>query len=592
MKYCFKSIHLLISRHPLFLLEEIITCILSIITSIIPIYLVKNIILYYEQGKDLSYIVLYILILFALIAFLNFIIYALSIYKSNIERLFIANTSKEFYIKLQHIDYDFHENPMFLNDYTRSLEEGVNNIYNAADSAFYVMRILIQSTSILNVFTIIANENYIIICAAICVAILYMLIYIRIGILQKAKNKKQRPFQRVSWYSNRAFSIKDAMADIKTSNIDELLIENNEKSLDKCVEIIDKYSPRITFWSTIAQWCLIILYPVIIGCLAYFAIVQGTVDISSFASLTVAASSISSLISNLASAIGEVESILPDLQVPFDLLKMKGLIEGSNGEKINEDFESLDIDNVSFSYDNKKNQLENINIHINKGDHIAIVGANGAGKTTLVKLLLRLYDPTVGTIKFNFKDYKDLNVKDLRKQVGAVFQNVETYAVSIAENILLRTPKTKADYDLINDALKFSDLYDYVYSLPENINTEMNREFHKKGTIFSKGQSQRLAIARGYAQNYQLFILDEPSSALDPIAEAKVYKNMLNLGKDKTIIFISHRLTTTVNATKIYLFDNGKIIESGTHEELMALNGLYHKMFVSQSKKYIGVDYE
>ena len=230
-------------------------------------------------------------------------------------------------------------------------------------------------------------------------------------------------------------------------------------------------------------------------------------------------------------------------------------------------------------------------MEISKGEKIAIVGINGAGKTTLVKLLLRLYDVDEGNITINDQDYKQINTKSLREKVGAVFQNIEVYAVTIAENVLLREVKGQEDIDLVNKALEFSGLYEYVYSLPDNINTKVTREFHRQGIIFSGGQMQKLAIARGYAQDYQLFILDEPSSALDPIAEAKVYNNMLELGKNKTMIFISHRLTTTVNADKIYLFENGAILEQGTHEQLMDLNGQYKKMFESQAIKYLGGDY-
>jgi len=251
----------------------------------------------------------------------------------------------------------------------------------------------------------------------------------------------------------------------------------------------------------------------------------------------------------------------------------------------------IDFKHVKFGYDDNRTIIKDFTATVNPGEKIAIVGINGAGKTTLVKLLLRLYDVNNGNILINNQDYKTLNAKSIRQKVGAVFQNIEVYAVSVAENVLLREVKTQEDIDLVNEALKFSGLYDYIYSLKDNINTVVTREFHKLGVVFSGGQTQKLAIARGYAQNYQLFILDEPSSALDPIAEAKVYDNMLELGKDKTMIFISHRLTTTVNADKIYLFENGSILEQGTHQELMDKNGQYKKMFESQAVKYLGGDY-
>ena len=587
MKYCFKSIGLLIKKYPGYLFVQIFSTLIAIARSILPIYVVRDIINYYNDGKGIKEIAGYVLIVFGIIAVLAFVDYILGFFTMNIQRLFVGKTSEEFYKKLAEIDYDFHENPAFLNDYTRALEQGVDNIYQVANNSFQTIRILVQSFSLLSVFSILAKDNFMIIIFAFVIALIYLLIYIRIGFLSKKQHKLQRPFQRVSWYSNRAFSIRDGMADIKTSDIDKLLIENNEKSLDSAIKVYDKYASRITAWTYVGQIFLILLYPAIIGLLAY-----KNTDLAVFASLTVAATNISTLISQLATSIGEVESVLPDTKVPFDVLAMHGVIEGIKGKESVDSFDSLDIENMSFSYLGDKNQLEDISLHIKKGEHIAIVGDNGAGKTTLVKLLLRLYDPKTGVVKYNGKDYKDLDLKSLRSKVGAVFQNVETYAVSIAENILLRKPETEEDYKIIDEALKFSGLVEYVNSLEDGLNTELSREFFHQGLVFSGGLNQRLAIARGYAQNYELFILDEPSSALDPIAETEVYKNMLAMGKDKTIIFISHRLTTTVNADKIYLFDDGKIIEEGTHEELMAKDGLYRKMFVSQSKKYIGDDYE
>ena len=587
MKYCFKSIGLLIKKYPGYLFVQIFSTLIAIARSILPIYVVRDIINYYNEGKGIKEIAGYVLIVFGIIAVIAFIDYILGFFTMNIQRLFVGKTSEEFYKKLAEIDYDFHENPAFLNDYTRALEQGVDNIYQVANNSFQTIRILVQSFSLLSVFSILAKDNFMIIIFAFVIALIYLLIYIRIGFLSKKQHKLQRPFQRVSWYSNRAFSIRDGMADIKTSDIDKLLIENNEKSLDSAIRVYDKYASRITAWTYVGQIFLVLLYPAIIGLLAY-----KNTELAVFASLTVAATNISTLISQLATSIGEVESVLPDTKVPFDVLAMHGVIEGIEGKEKVDSFTSLDIENMSFSYLGDKNQLEDISLHIKKGEHIAIVGANGAGKTTLVKLLLRLYDPKVGIVKYNGRDYKDLDLKSLRSKVGAVFQNVETYAVSIAENILLRKPETEEDYKIIDEALKFSGLVEYVNSLEDGLNTELSREFFHQGLVFSGGLNQRLAIARGYAQNYELFILDEPSSALDPIAETEVYRNMLAMGKDKTIIFISHRLTTTVNADKIYLFDDGKIIEEGTHEELMDKDGLYRKMFVSQSKKYIGDDYE
>ncbi len=585
-----KSLKLLISKFPLFLVGEIISIAFSLIGAIIPIRIVKQIVEFYEnKTPDTSFnqLIIKILLTFLILCVMELIQFLLMLYKERVARLFNVELSIKFYEKLSTIDYDFHENPMFLNDYTRSLEEGISNIYSLANNCFAVLQRIVQSIGVIITMSILDNR---IIFAAIGVGFIYLLVALRIGQLNKKRVSAQRPYMRESWYINRMFTLKDSMADIKISDVDNMLIDNNNKALDNVVKVIQKYQTRTAIWGAMASTLLMLVYPLSIGLLAYS--LKTPESYAGFASLTVAASTLSGLIAGLASSIGAVESVLPDCKVPFDLLNMKGLIEGIEYDDEINDFENLKMEHVNFGYTKDKLNLTDINLEINKGERVAILGVNGAGKTTIVKLLLRLYDANDGTVSINGRNYKRTSVSKLRKIVGAVFQNVETYALTIGENVLLRKPETKEDYELIDEALKFSGLYDTVHALPDGVNTDLSREFNRRGMIFSGGQSQRLAIARGYAQDYKLLILDEPSSALDPLAEAKVYNNMLEMGKNKTIVFISHRLTSTVHADKIYLFDNGKIIENGNHEELMKKNGVYHKMFVSQSAKYLGDDYD
>jgi ATP-binding cassette subfamily B protein len=441
-------------------------------------------------------------------------------------------------------------------------------------------------------FSVIATLHYMIIIVAVALAIVYAVLRVFMAKIQFIASTHQRPFRRMTRYNERSFTLKESMSELKTTKIGDLLLEENNKAHDNIIKIFDKYILPKTILSFICNLLLTILYPLIVCVVAYFTIDNLTPEVIAwFSSMTVAATTISSLISQLARAVGDVGGSVTEVKVAFDLLKMEGKIESKQGINV-EEFESLEVNNISFSYKGDYNQLEDVSLKIKKGQKIAIVGHNGAGKTTLVKLLLRLYDVNNGEILYNNDNYKDINVLSLRKEVGAVFQNVEVYAVTIAENILLKTPKTIEDFNLIDEALKFSGLDEYVNSLPNGINTLVTKEFDRDGIVLSGGQNQRLAIARGYALNYNLFILDEPSSALDPIAEANVYNNMLTLGKNKTIIFISHRLTTTVNADYIYLFEHGKVIEQGTHEELMKLNKKYKEMFTSQSKKYLGGEYD
>lgn len=584
----FKSCKLVIRNYPSILVIKILQIINNVIIALIPVYIIEDIVNVYYLDKDFSKILLTTLLAFMIVALLLVINFLLDIWDQHIKRMFIAKESVVFFNKLKEVDYDFHESPAFLNDYTRALEESVEHIYTTCNASFNVLKIVITS---FGMFYVLASINYIVIIFAVVLAIIYAFLRFLMGKMQFNASTKQRPFRRITRYNERAFTLKESMSELKTSDIGLLLQENNSLAHDKIIKIFDKYIFPKTILSFISNLLLTILYPGIICIIAYITIGDLTTDaIAKFSSMTVAATTISNLISQLSVAFGQVQSAVVEVSVPFDLLKLKGKIEGIKGEPINE-FKSLQLHDVSFSYTGDKLELNKISMEVKKGQKIAIVGHNGAGKTTLVKLLLRLYDPLEGEILINKENYKKIDVKHLRKEVGAVFQNIEVYAVTIAENILLRTPKTDEDFKLVNEALAFAGLTDYVNSLPNGINTLVTKEFDRNGVVFSGGQNQRLAIARGYAHNYNLFILDEPSSALDPLAEAKVYENMLSLGKDKTIIFISHRLTTTVNADYIYLFEEGCIIEEGTHQQLMDLNQKYAMMFNSQAKKYLGGNY-
>lgn len=587
MKYSFKSCKMLIQFYPLYLVEQIIKTLISILTPLIPIYVSGQIVTLFMKDEKLTSIVMMTLIAFGIYFLCEFIIYLFSFYEGYVQRMFCARLSTVFYRKLSCIDYDFHESPVFLNDYTRSLEEGVNHIYSTANYTFTLIISFFQSLSI---FTILFQMHYLTVLFAFVLGSIYLLIRIQMGRINHKSRSLQRPYRRHTWYSNRAFTLKDGMADLKTSEIDEILLENNDIAHDKIIEVLDKYTSKVALLNFIGEILMMLIYPGVLAILAYLTI-EG-VDLPEFTVLATAATTLSSLIVRISTNYGQLQDVIVECRVPFDLMNTQGKIEGVTLKNVPGNFESLEVKDMTFSYDGKKNCLEHINMEIKKGQKIAIVGSNGAGKTTLVKLLLRLYDPNSGSISINHQNYQETTAKDIRIFVGAVFQNVETYAMSIAENVLLRAPKTQEDIDLVIEALKFAGLYESVEMLPQGIHTQVTREFDQKGIIFSGGQNQKLAIARGYAQHYELFILDEPSSALDPIAEAKVYQNMLELGKDRTIIFISHRLTTTVNADKIYLFEQGKIIEEGTHQEMMDKNGIYKKMFLSQSSKYLGKSYE
>ena len=222
---------------------------------------------------------------------------------------------------------------------------------------------------------------------------------------------------------------------------------------------------------------------------------------------------------------------------------------------------------------------------IRKGEKIALVGENGAGKTTLIKLIMRLYDVTEGCITFGGVDIRKLNTKEYRKQIGAVFQDFQIYGATLAENVKMDFVDSN-DREKIQSALIKADFGGKLDKLSDGLDTELTKEFSDSGTMLSGGESQKVAIARMFMQDMPVAILDEPSSALDPIAEYRLNKSMMENAENQAVILISHRLSTTKDADRIILLENGSIAESGTHNELIANDGMYAKMWKVQAEKY------
>ncbi|WP_408626146.1 ATP-binding cassette domain-containing protein [Anaerocolumna cellulosilytica] len=225
---------------------------------------------------------------------------------------------------------------------------------------------------------------------------------------------------------------------------------------------------------------------------------------------------------------------------------------------------------------------------ITPGEKVAIIGYNGSGKTTLIKLILRLYDVTKGEVQLGNQNIKDYRLKQYRNLFGAVFQDYQVYAASIANNVTMDCyTGTKDREEKVKQALKESGVLEVMGKYPDGILTPVTKEFDGKGALFSGGEEQKLAISRVFYKDSPYIILDEPSSALDPIAEYNLNQTIKSVLKDKTIIFITHRLSTSRIADKIFMMEEGRIIEEGTHESLMELGGKYARMFQVQAEKYL-----
>ncbi|WP_341526354.1 ABC transporter ATP-binding protein [Nostoc sp. UHCC 0302] len=272
----------------------------------------------------------------------------------------------------------------------------------------------------------------------------------------------------------------------------------------------------------------------------------------------------------------------------YEFLDLKPkLVDPSNPQPIPQPMQTgIVFNNVNFQYSTTTRQaLKDINLTIKPGEVVALVGENGSGKTTLIKLLCRLYDPTSGSITIDGIDLSQYKMADLRREISVIFQDYAKYHLTAQENIWLGNIDLPAERESIITAARRSGADDVISKLPKGYDTMLGKLFDQ-GEELSIGQWQKVALARAFLRNSQVIVLDEPTSAMDPKAEYEVFEQFRQLIKNQAAILISHRLSTVKMADRIYVMAGGKIVESGTHDELMQMAGTYAYLFNTQAQQY------
>ena len=233
-----------------------------------------------------------------------------------------------------------------------------------------------------------------------------------------------------------------------------------------------------------------------------------------------------------------------------------------------------------------------MNLTVKAGDTVVLVGLNGAGKTTLIKLLTRLYDPTEGVILLDGHDIREYGVEELYSMFGIIFQDFGKYAVTVRENIMFGQISREEDDAVIRRAAEESNSAGFIEALPKKYDTPLMRYFEPDGIELSIGQWQKLSIARAFYSDTDVLILDEPTASLDAIAEQEIYRQFDELRRDRTTIFVSHRLSSATTADMIVVLENGKVVETGTHSELMRAGKQYCRLFSAQAERYLTKEQE
>ena len=484
--------------------------------------------------------------------------------------------------KAQQVELDCYENPEFFNRYNRATwvveKGGFKRIVNGTS---WVIGSLI---SLAVMVTYLVSIDPVMIFFVIC-PVFVMFFRVLKHKEEFKKEKETTPYERQKEYVRRTVLLKDFAKEIKTTDIFTVLKRRFKDAVEKNISLIRKYGIRVSVLEMLSDFFGDVI-PVAggfgYGC--YRLVSLGNLPVSDFSVLVSAILQCRYKINNFSRYFTMQQKHCLWVQSLREFLDYKPNIV--DGGLDTDEFKSLEFKNVTFSYPGKDTHtLKNVSFKINKGETVAVVGHNGAGKTTLSKLMMRLYDVTEGEILYNGRNIKDYNIANYRERFASVFQDYRIFAMSVAENVLMQDINEN-NICVAEKAIAQSGVKNKIDKLPDGMNTLLTKEFDDNGASLSGGETQKLAIARMFAKNFDVAVLDEPSSALDPVAESKMYEALAEGTKGKTVIYISHRLSSAANADKIFVFRDGMLVEQGNHSELMAKDGEYCEMFTLQASGY------
>lgn len=491
---------------------------------------------------------------------------------------------RKIYDKAKNVELRCYEDADFYNSYTKAVEDADKNITELVEFV---------TASIIGLITaaIIFWQMFEIAPLSVLFVIFPMIGNFLLGNLMNRLEFKlyqdNVSNSKVYNYINRVMYLKDYAKEIRLSGVFHLLQKQYDDAVERNRDLVKGYGMKMSV-TNFFQW--LFTFPIVFeGVLLYVVYENLVTHTISFANL-----SIMTIIMNSAvwSLIGVFRNTVNGMKRALLVDNLRTFLEYE--EKLPEDqegltpsatFESLAFENVCFTYGEKEN-IHNLSFRITAGEKVAFVGHNGAGKSTIIKLMLRLYDPTKGHIYYNGIDIRSYNLKEYRRLFATAFQDVEMFGMSIRDNVLLGRTYDNPDEKILY-ALKKAGIYEKIKTLPGGLDAQLTREFDEQGVVLSGGENQKLSVARAFLSNAPIKVYDEPSSALDPVAEYELYKSLMADSKGHTLVLISHRLSSVKNVDKIFVFEKGRLIEQGTHRELMQNEKRYAMMYKLQAKNYL-----
>lgn len=554
-------------------------------------YLVESL----EKGRSFSQIMTFLLVTLLGFAIPNILSsWYVHVYKPKSDANIFEAVNTMLFEKATRVELQCYENADFYNRFTLAMKDCEQRLAQIVENLCTILTSSIASLFAL--YYMFRIDHYVILFVA--GPLIGNFVFGKlINEVKFRMNKECVPYNRRMEYVNRILYLADYAKEFRMSGVFHVLKKIYEEGFQGVLGKIREYRRRkvlLVFLRNI--FTFVVIFQGVIFYSLYRVMVTHSMSISGFTVLFSAMNAVAWMVIQSSKSI--IKSYEDSLYIanlrefleyePVMDERQQGILPKTCEEAAESD-RVLEFRKVSFTYlGQEKPVLHEIDMTVHRKEKIAIVGHNGAGKTTFVKLLMRLYDASEGEVLYFGRNIRELDLPEYRKLYGTAFQDYQVFAMTVAENVLMRKPEGEADYRKVEDCLRRAGVYEKVCGLPHGMDTILTKEFAEDGAVLSGGELQKVAVARAFAKEYQIAIFDEPSSALDPVAEYRLYENILQGCADKTVLFISHRLSTAALADRIYLFENGRIVEQGSHEMLMRRNGRYADMFRKQAENYVG----
>ena len=536
------------------------------------------------DGKPF-HVVVAIAALLTFAAFLNSAILKLArAYFTKKKTSISLQANREIYEKAVHVDYKYIDDPKYYDNFAWAVEEYSTQLENARKFLIDFAQCML---SIILLGTLIATLGPWILLAEVIQSLLHVVVNKYLNAISIKYKEDLVPVDRRLGYFHRLFYLKEYAADMKSTMLGKIAGESYDNCGEQKLKVQSKYVWKLELLHILHEAVLCVT-EIIIVIYIIKNIINGNIpEAATYMTLMLSFYRLDSKIYILTYLLRDANILSMNVERIRKFFKLESKIENDVGpEKVQPENGcfSVELKDVGFSYDNSDFSLSNLNLSIQPGEKIAIVGENGAGKSTFMKLLLRLYDVDSGTIYINGRPIKDYDVRRMRSRIGVAFQNTNIYAMSFADNVSLYHPVTA---EKMRETAKQLGLDDVLKKNCADYDAQLTREFFEDGILLSGGEAQKVGLSRVMSGNFSLLLLDEPSSALDPLAEYKLSEAILSAANQTTTIMVSHRLSSVRDADRIIVMDHGQICESGTHSALMEARGKYYEMFTKQAENYV-----